>query len=334
MKKTSIKDIANVVGVSTATVSIVLSNKAKEGRVSKEMISKIKGVAAEMNYQPNLLAQSLQSGQSKTIGLLIADITNPFFSLLAFHVQKEMYNHDYAVIIVNTDEDSEQMATMVSLLKNRQVDGFIIVPTEGSIDLIRELKESKSPLVLVDRAFPEIDTCNVLVDNYRAAYGATTYLLEQGCKNIAFITYSSDLIQVKDRERGYKDAMNKAGIFSESDIKRVFYKSLDEDVKSVMQEVKQGEIPYDGVLFATNSISLRGVRVLIQNSVKIGEDIKIVCFDKSDCFDFSPSPLPYIHQPISEIGTLAAKLLIEQIKNKDSEFEEHTHLLPCKFMVK
>ena len=115
MKRVSIKDIAQVVGVSTATVSLVLTGKNKNGRVSKEMSEKIKKVANEMNYQPNRLAMSLQSGRSQTIGLLVADISNPFFGTLAFYVQEEMEKAGYAVIIMNTDESDLQMERMISL---------------------------------------------------------------------------------------------------------------------------------------------------------------------------------------------------------------------------
>lgn len=332
MKKISIKDIANIAGVSTATVSLVLSDKYKNGRVSENMSNKIKKIAEEMHYQPNLLAKSLQSGQSKTIGLLIADITNQFFSLLAFHIQKEMQKHDYAVIIVNTDEDNEQMLNTVSLLKSRQVDGFIIVPTEGSEVIINQLHDNKTPLVLVDRYFPNANTCNVLIDNYGAAYEATCYLLEKGCQKIAFVTYDSNLIQVSERRRGYEDAMKKHNKFDVSFIRTVGYVNLGEDVKSIVKGLRKEAIPYDGIFFATNSISLTGVKALIKDGVKINDEIKVVCFDKSDYLDFLPTQIPYIHQPIADIGCLSAKLLIEQIMSKDPDFKNETHTLPCNFV--
>lgn len=331
MKKVSIKDIASIVGVSTATVSLVLSDKAKNGRVSEDMINKIKSVALQMNYQPNLLAQSLQSGLSKTIGLLVADITNSFFSQLAFHIQKEMQRHGYAVIIVNTDEDTEQMKNMIYLLKSRQVDGFIIVPNEGGDKLIEELHENKFPLVLVDRYFPRLNTCNVLVDNFDVTFKATSYLLEKGCEKIVFMTYVSDLIQVKERERGYKEAMMKYGKFDNSYIQRVRYANLEEDVKSAIHGMKQKSDLYDGIIFSTNSISLTGVKELTREGFKIGKEIEVVCFDKSDCFDLLSIPISYVHQPIADIGRMATTLLIEQIVNSELKPENNIHLIPCVF---
>ena len=329
MKRVSLKDIATAVGVSTATVSLVLSNKDQNGRVSKEVSANIKDVAAQMNYQPNLLAKSLQSGSSKMIGLLVADITNSFFSQLVFHIQKEMQRYDYAVIIINTDEDSEQMERMISLLKSRQVDGFIIAPTESGDRLIGKLCKEQFPLVLLDRYYDSINTCNVLSDNYNATYQATSYMIEKGCHKIAHITYSYDLIQVLERERGYTDAMKKAGLFDESYIKRVRYSSLSEDVMSVMQEIKLDSEPYDGVMFATNSISLTGVRELMKDTSGVGKQMEIVCFDKNEGFEFLPIPITYIMQSTSKIGRKAAELLMEQIMNPDNEITGGTHLIPC-----
>lgn len=329
MKRVSIKDIASIVGVSTATVSLVLSNKDKNGRVSREVAQTIRDVASQMNYQPNFLAKSLQSGSSKTIGLLVADITNSFFSQLAFHVQKEMQKHDYAVIIVNTDEDSDQMGKMISLLKSRQVDGFIIVPTESGDILIDNLYKEQFPLVLVDRYFASIDTCNVLADNFNATYQATSYMIDKGCRKIAHITYAYDLIQVKERERGYTEAMVKASLFDESYIKRVRYTSLHEDVKAVMQELKQAQEPYDGVMFSTNSISLAAVKELMKDGGGVGMQMEIVCFDKNEGFEFLPIPISYIKQPIAQIGRMAAELLMEQIVNNKTECKAATHLIPC-----
>ena len=329
MKRVSLKDIATAVGVSTATVSLVLSNKDQNGRVSKEMSATIKNVASQMNYQPNLLAKSLQSGSSKTIGLLVADITNSFFSQLVFYIQKEMQRYDYAVIIINTDEDSVQMERMISLLKSRQVDGFIIAPTESSDRLIEDLCKEKFPLVLLDRYFADINTCNVLSDNFKATHQATSYMIGKGCRKIAHMTYASDLIQVSERERGYAEAMSEAGIFDKSYIKRVRYTSLVEDVKIAMQELKEAHEPFDGILFATNSISLSGVRELMKDNAGVGEKMEIVCFDKNEGFEFLPIPISYIMQPIADIGRKAAELLMEQIVSDNNECKGGTHLMPC-----
>jgi len=331
MKRTSIKDIAQAVGVSAATVSIVLTGKAKNGRVSKDMAEKIRTVAKEMNYQPNRLARSLQSGQSQTIGLLIADIVNPFFANLAFHIQEEMRKAGYAVIIMNTDEDSQQMEEMIDLMQCRQVDGFIIVPAESGEQSIRQLVDYRVPLVLIDRYYPDIQTNNVLIDNFDASYQATQYLIRQGCKNIALLIYDTKQPHMEGRMKGYMEAMQEAGLYKDSLIKKVSYKHITEDIHKELQTVSEKKELIDGILFGTNTIAVEGLKQLFKLNIKVPEDIRIVCFDKSDIFEFLPFPVPYIQQPIQTIARMASRLLLEQIEETVSQ-DGSTYRLPAELI--
>ena len=326
MKKVSIKDIAQVVGVSTATVSLVLTGKNKNGRVSKEMSEKIKNVAHEMNYQPNRLAMSLQSGRSQTIGLLVADISNPFFGTLAFYIQDEMEKAGYAVIIMNTDESDVQMDRVISLLKSRQVDGFIIVPTEFGESSIVQLVNHHVPLVLIDRYYPSLQVDSVLIDNYQAAYEATRYLIDIHCKKIALLIYDNRQPHMFERERGYANALKEAGLYDEGLVKKVRYKFMNEDIMGAITWLSQKRKDMDGILFATNTIAMTGIKQMLHLNFRIGEDVSVVCFDKSDAFDFMPFFIPYIHQPIADMGRLASQLLIKQIENIKVD-EEPVHKL-------
>lgn len=321
MKRVSIKDIASAAGVSTATVSLVLTGKGKDGRVSKEVTEKIKLIAHEMHYQPNRLAMGLQSGRSQTVGLLVADISNPFFGSLAFYIQEEMEKAGYAVIIVNTDESDLQMERMVMLLKSRQVDGLIIVPTEFGNKCIKNLLEEHIPLVLVDRYYPELFTENVLIDNYRASYMATQYLIRQKCQKVALFIYQNNQPHMTDRKNGYKDALIDAHIFDEDLICEVHYRTMKKDIEDAISSLIHRYSDIDGILFATNTIAITGIKQLLNLGIRISEDIHVVCFDKSDAFEFMPVFIPYIHQPIDEIGRLSANCLIKQIENKEIEGE-------------
>ena len=151
MKKISLKVLADEVGVSVASVSLVLNGKNKNKRVSEEVSQKIIEKAAELNYVPNSLAKGLKMGQSKTIGLIVADISNVFFGTLALHIQNYAEKEGYTVVIGNTNERLEEMDKMITFLNSRQVDGLIITPTEGSEKLVQSLIKHKKPLVLVDR---------------------------------------------------------------------------------------------------------------------------------------------------------------------------------------
>lgn len=333
MKRVSIKDIASAAGVSTATVSLVLTGKGKDGRVSKEVSEKVRTIAEEMHYQPNRLAMSLQSGRSQTIGLLVADISNPFFGSLAFYIQDEMEKAGYAVIIVNTDESEVQMERMIMLLKSRQVDGFIIVPTEYGDKCIQNLIDEHIPLVLVDRYYPSLCTENVLIDNYQASYVATQYLIKQKCRKIALFIYQNSQPHMIERKNGYRDALKEADLYEEGLICEVHYRTMQKDIVEAVISLVEKQKDLDGILFATNTIAITGIKQLLNLELRISEDIHVVCFDKSDAFEFMPVFIPYIHQPIDEIGRLSSRYLISQIENKKIE-EETIHKLMAELVYK
>ena len=319
MGNVSIKNIAQSVGASITTVSLVLNGKekgGKGGRVGDEMAEKIRRVAKEMNYEPNNLARGLRMGQSQTIGLIVADISNSFFANLAFHIQEHAEKFDYSVIITNTNESDHKMKKMMNVLKNRQVDGFIIVPTENGELFITDLIKRNIPVVLVDRSFFGMNVSSVTVDNYGASKEAVNSLIEQGCKKIGFVTYKSSLQHVLERRRGYVVALSDAGIYNESFIKEVDYSFLSNDVNIAVDSLLLKEKNIDGIFFATNTLSMMGIKRLMNLNFNIPGDIKVVCFDKSEAFDFINFPIPYIQQPISEMGKNAVEILIEIISQK------------------
>ena len=180
MKRVSLKDIARELGVSTATVSLVLNGKNTAGRVSSEMSKKILDKAAELHYVPNTLAKGLKMGKSRTIGLIVADVSNLFFGSLALHIQTYAEQKGYSVIIGNTNEQPKAMGDIINFLYARQVEGLIITPTEKSQYLLKRLIKSKIPFVLVDRSFPELAVSSVLINNYEISYQSTERLIQKG----------------------------------------------------------------------------------------------------------------------------------------------------------
>src|SRR5688500_12905366 len=182
-KKVSLKDIAQKVGVSIALVSYVLNNK-KEGRISKEIAEKIKATAKKLDYRPNQIAKSLKTNRTNTIGLIVADISNPFSSSLARIIEDEADSQGYTVIFGSSDERSDRCKKLVDTLLNRQVDGLIILPPAEFEEGINELKQQQIPFVIVDRYFPDIEANVVKLDNCKAAIEAVTHLLDSGRRKI------------------------------------------------------------------------------------------------------------------------------------------------------
>ncbi|HHU25059.1 MAG TPA: LacI family transcriptional regulator [Bacteroidales bacterium] len=316
MKRVSLKDIAKELGVSTATVSLVLNGKNEKGRVSKKMSQKILDKAAELNYVPNTLAKGLKMGKSRTIGLIVADVSNLFFGTLALHIQVFAEQKGYSVIIGNTNEQLKAMENAINSLYGRQVEGLIITPTEKSQHLLIKLINNKIPFVLVDRSFPELAVNSVLINNYEISYQSTEQLIQKGCKRIGLVTYKQDHYHINERRRGYEDALKQAGIYDPDIMEEVRYDFLENDTRKVIGNLISQKEKIDGVFFTTNSISINGVKGLIKNHINIQEDIQIMCFDENDAFYILPYSVPFIKQPIKEMAKNAVELLIDQLEMK------------------
>ena len=319
-KKTSLKDIAKEAGVSIATVSYVLSKQENSG-VSQEVSDRIKEIAKRLNYRPNQIAKSLQSGKSQTIGLIVADISNPFFAQIARIVEDEAKKYGYTVIFGSSDEKATKSHDLIKFLLNRQVDGFIITPTEGSESQIELLKEQTVPFVLIDRYFPSIETNYVAIDNYKAAFDATKKLLENGNKRIGMVAYSTELNHMKERIQGHKDALGK-GIYDESLLQEVAFEKIVENIPKAINNLVKGNEPVDAIFFATNTLGVIGLKYLNELKLQVPDDIAVIVFDESEVFHFFYCPLTYVKQPLSDLAKKAVTVLLNHIKNPNAKLDK------------
>ncbi len=317
-KRVSIKDIAKEAGVSTALVSYVLNGKEREARIGEEMAKRVRQIAKELGYQPNLIARGLKFGKTKTLGLIVADISNPFFSSLARIIENEAKKHGYTVIFGSSDEQLEKSQSLIDTLLNRQVDGLIVTPVEGSEQQIVEIKEKNVPVVLIDRGFNELQTNTVIIDNYNSVYKSVKLLMQNGFKKIAMLAYDSKLTHMQDRIRGYKEAIKDGGLsFSSKLLIQISYENTEEEIEhKLVALVNQKKI--DAIMLATNSISLSALRVISKLQLKVPQELAIVCFDESDVYDFFYTSITYIKQDLKAIGEAAVNIMIQQIeKGKD-----------------
>lgn len=314
MKKVSLKDIAQKVGVSTALVSYVLNNKEKESRVGEEMAAKVRKAAKELNYQPNQIARSLKNGKTFTIGLILADIANPFFSQIARIIEDEAKKFNYTVIFGSSDESFDKSWDLINVLLSRQVDGFIIAPSEGSEEQIRYLQNNNVPFVLIDRYFPDIKANYVAVNNHKAAYDAVTHLIQTGHKRIGMIAYKTELFHMQERKRGYLDAMRENNLLTEVNLLReARHNKIKVDMEKVVDELLALALPVDALFFATNTLTLNGLKYINQLKLRVPGDLAIISFDEGDAFDFYYCPLTYIKQPVADLGREAVQLLLHVI---------------------
>lgn len=316
-KKVSITDIAKHAGVSIASVSYVLNGIEKEKRVSAEVADKIREAATLLNYQPNHIAKSLKKGSTKTIGLIVADISNSFFGDLAKAIEEEAFNNGYTVIFGSSDENPQKSQLLVDTLESRQVDGMIITPAEKTEKSVAKLAQ-KLPVVLVDRYLTNESLDCVRLDNYRAAFDAVHHLYEKGFKRIAAIGYQSDMNHIRERFRGYKEAMDQFNPGVIANIGEVSYQNIQEDMDSILDRLLSAQDGIEAVIFMTNSLTVAGLYYFQKRDIKIPEELAVIGFDGNVAFDFFYSPLTYIKQPVREMGVEAVKMLIQNI-NGSSE---------------
>ncbi|MBC7889528.1 MAG: LacI family DNA-binding transcriptional regulator [Ferruginibacter sp.] len=320
IKKICLKDIAEKVGVSTALVSYVLNNK-KEGRIKKSVAQRIREVAMELNYHTNQIAKSLKTSKTFTIGLIVADISNPFSSSLARIIEDEADKNNYTVIFGSSDESLLRSNKLVDTFLNRQVDGLIIAPGEDAASQIFSLRQQRIPFVLVDRYFPDIKTNYVALDNYKASCSAIQHLVNCGFKRIGMISLNTPLFNIQERKRGYIDALQNSGInFDKRRLIEIDYDNdkMETSVKNAINILLAPGHPIDALLFATNAIATHGLRHINALQIKVPESLALATFDKTDALDLFYAPITYINQPLQEMGRLATKILLEAIEGNTS----------------
>lgn len=321
MKKTSLSDIARQLGVSKTLVSLVLNGKAKEHRIGDEVSNKVKKLAKELNYKPNQIAKGLRTGRTNTIGLIIADIANPFFGKLGREIEKEAARHGYRIVFCSSDENPDNSQKQIEMLQQGQVDGFIIAPPAGSENQILSLKRNRIPFVLIDRNFPDIDTNYIVIDNIQAAFDATDHLVKKGYKKIACVTLNVHLNNMNQRVLGYKQALIENNIPVDEELIKMmpFTHEKDDIVEAVKQLEPGNKSKVEAIFFATSKLGIMGIETLHSMDLNIPDDIAVVSFDDPDAYKISQPPVSAIAQPLQEIGRESVKVLIDLMQNGNVE---------------
>jgi LacI family transcriptional regulator len=314
MKKVNLKDIAEYVGVSTALVSYVLNGQAVEKQVNKSTAERITKAAQQFNYQPNQIAKSLKTQKTNTIGLVVADIKFRFSTGITRSIEEEAKKNSHTVIYGSSNESAEKFAKLVDVFVNRRVDGLILIPTEGSENEIEILQRSGIPFLLVDRHFPGIQCNYIALDNYQAAYNATQYLIDKGHRRIAFINYKTTFFHLQERTRGYLHAIKENKLdFEESWLQQIDNSSGDDNVAAVLDQLMVNPSPCDALFFATDMLTISGLKYLNQKSIRVPEQVSVLSFDESEAFDLFYTPITFSRQPLMEMGRLAVSNLIALI---------------------
>jgi LacI family transcriptional regulator len=334
MTQITSKDVARLAGVSRSTVSLVL-NKVSTVKIAAQTREKVLKAAEELNYQPNMLAQSLKTNRSKIIGLLIPSIANPFFSSLAQSVEDFAMENGYNVFLCNTFCDQVREETYIRTLVGKQVDGIIVAASVENPLVLNEAQQRKIPIVTFDRRIEDNEFDCICFDNVKGSEMAVNYLFSLGHRQIGFITISTNSASHSERLTGYKNAHEKAGIPINNRYikdgryqnKRIKLYNFEMDVGFELAAELLKECPEVAAIFAVNDLVALGALRLGQKGIRIPEDLSVIGFDNISLTEMVTPALTTINQPIYQMGQQAAKLLIGKISEGKNYLVEPKHSL-------
>jgi LacI family transcriptional regulator len=302
-------DVARQAQVSVATVSAVVNGT---GVVSPRLTARIEQAIREIGYKRNAIARSLKMGTTRTIGLMVADITNPFFTDVVAVIQAALLRAGYAVMLCSNNEDADMQDNQLRLLLDRMVDGLIIAPAGNDSRLKQVLDIAHIPVVLIDRVCDGVETDAVVLDNKQAALAAITYLLELGHRRIGYISGSLDTSTGRERLAGYRAALESAGISLGDELVRHGHFREAEAHRAATQLLTLPNRPT--ALFSANNLMVIGVMKAMRDlGLSCPEDVSVACFDDFQWSDVFRPQLTTVTQPVSEIGEQAATLLLARL---------------------
>lgn len=278
------------------------------------MAKRVFATAKEMNYSPNLVAQNLRGGKSQLIGVIVTDISNPFYSTISRIIEDRASELNYTVLFSSSDENLENTKRLINVLVNKGVDGLIVVPCDGSEEALKDLYDDNIPLVLVDRHFPNIDISYSCLNNFKATELATQHLIAQGYKNISVVSYKTKMNHIIKRVEGYENTMKKAGLENNINISRINISNPKLEMYDALNFLVRQKNT-DAVICLTNMLSINAIYCLNDMNVKIPEDIAFIGFNRSDVFNLLNSPITFIKQPIEQIANEAINILMEKINS-------------------
>ncbi len=325
----TIHDVAKKAGVGSITVSRVIN---RSGYVSKTTREKVEKAIEELGYVPNTVARSLRVKRTNTIALIMTDITNPFFTTLARGVEDTANEAGYTVIFCNTDESQAKEEKYIQILLQKQVDGFLFVPTHNDLKMVEEIQRFGTPVVVIDRRISGMNVDIVRCDSEEAAFRLTRYLLSLGHRRIAILSGQQGVTTADDRVSGFSRAMNEVTIDSGDALILRGRFTQESGYQMVMQLLDFPNRP-TALVAANNFITIGAMKALQEMGINVPEEMAITGFD-----DLPPALLtfPYftvISQPANEMGRKATELLLKRLANQ-TEMAYEEIVLPTELIIR
>jgi LacI family transcriptional regulator len=325
----TIEDVARECGVGKMTVSRVINGGKL---VSPATATRVRAVIRKLGYEPNEAARLLKGQASHTIGLIIPDLADTFFSTCAHAVQQFAAKHRYVTLLLASERDSDSEVRELAMMKARNIAGVLLVPTSpDSIGELRDVRARGLPVVMMDRTFPGLDAGEVMVENAQGAAKAVHHLVEHGHRSILCVGYDSQFNSIAQRIEGYEKAMAEAGLHSELMI-------ADEPAALVPRLLKNLRgVKKPTALFSLNGVTTVNVlQALQRENIRVPDELAIIGFDDFEMAGLLSVPLTAVRQPAAELGRTATRMLLDWIRSGSPNLHAVNQriLLPTELVVR
>lgn len=310
----NLKSLAQHLGISASTVSRVLAGRGDEFRIARETQKRILEAAAAMGVRPDELARSLRLQSSRTLGLVIPDISNPFFAALARAVERRARAEHYTVLLADSQESTEVEAECVRMLLDRRIDGLILAPVGGEWRHLDALIASKLPLTQVDRVFESLKAATVVADNFSGARDAVRLLVKLGHRRIACLQGREDSSVIAERVRGYRAGLSEAGLRFRSGLVAGGEHSQAVARQHSLRLLDLQPRP-TAILALSNLLALGALEAVRERGFTIPAELSLIAFDEQPWASLLSPPLTTIAQPVEHMGIAAVDSLLAQIKS-------------------
>lgn len=321
MKRLQLEDLSRELGYSKTLISMVLNGKGNQYGISKKTQAAVLDAVAQMDYSPNKFARALRTGKSFFIGLIVADIGNPFYSKIAKNIETVLFSKGYNLMVCSTEENVEKEKKLVDMMINQQgVDGLIIASSCDNADFYNSPRFSKTPIVFIDRVIPLFNANYIVIDNYGGSMEVVNKLMDEGCKNIACLSITPSYIStIEDRLNGYKGALQKHKVnLNQNLIVNVNFDNIYDDVVSALRKYMSTNTKVDAIYSLNNHLAVAALKAIKENKDlrTYFEKTKLACFDDVELFNLIDKPVLSVSQPVESIGQNASNLIMDIIDGK------------------